>query len=80
MPILQVRDLPNEIYVRLVRLAEQEHRSLAQQTIVLLEEGIAARMPGRNRRRVVLDGFTGLEVRAGDVTDPAGLVRADRER
>ena len=37
MPALQVRELPDEIYERLKAVAEAEHRSLAQQTIVALE-------------------------------------------
>lgn len=37
MPTLQVRDLPEDIYVQLHYLAEKEHRSLAQETIVLLK-------------------------------------------
>ena len=37
MPPLQVRDLPNHIYEPFKRMAELEHRSLAQQTIVALE-------------------------------------------
>jgi len=30
MPILQVRDLPEDVYVQLNYLAEKEHRSMAQ--------------------------------------------------
>jgi len=43
MPTLQVRDLPTELYNQLDYLAEKEHRSLTQQTIVLLKEGIEVR-------------------------------------
>jgi len=80
MPILQVRELPAEIYASLSRLAQSEHRSLAQQTIVLLEEAIAARMPGRSRRRIVLEGYSGLGLEGKDLPDPVDLVREDRER
>ena len=38
MPALQVRDLPHDTYERLVRCASEEHRSLAQQTVAILEK------------------------------------------
>lgn len=38
MPALQVRDLPQDLYDKLKYRAEKEHRSLAQQTIVAIEE------------------------------------------
>lgn len=38
MPALQVRDLPQDIYDRLVLSAERDHRSLAQQTTYILEQ------------------------------------------
>ena len=38
MPALQVRDCPIEIYEALQARAAKEHRSMAQQTIVALEE------------------------------------------
>lgn len=37
MPALQVRDFPDKLYVELRQRAEQEHRSIAQQTIVAVE-------------------------------------------
>lgn len=32
MPLLQVRDVPKELYERLACVAEAEHRRIAQQT------------------------------------------------
>lgn len=43
MPALQVRDFPDELYGRLKACAEHEHRSIAQQTIVAVEEMLRAR-------------------------------------
>lgn len=40
MPALQVRDFPDELYERLKVAAARDHRSIAQQTIALVEEGI----------------------------------------
>ena len=43
MPALQVRELPEDIYVQLKRCASENHRSIAQQTTTLIEEGLARR-------------------------------------
>lgn len=42
MPALQVRELPQDIYDELKARADKEHRSLSQQTIVLLQQALAA--------------------------------------
>jgi len=42
MPALQVRDMPDELYERLKARAAAERRSIAQQTVVCLEESLAA--------------------------------------
>lgn len=38
MPALQVRDFPDDLYEELKDCAERNHRSIAQQTIVAVEE------------------------------------------
>ena len=43
MPALQVRDFPDDLYERLKACAALEHRSVAQQTVALVEEGFNAR-------------------------------------
>lgn len=40
MPILQIRDISKTLYLRLRHFAEQEHRSLSQQAVALLEKGL----------------------------------------
>jgi plasmid stability protein len=49
MAILQIRDMPEDLYESLKLNAEKDHRSLAQQAIVLLGE--ALRGEGRNSTR-----------------------------
>jgi len=80
MPSLQVRDLPNEIYSQLNYLAVKDHRSLAQETIVLLKESINARMANQARRKQLLESFNGLGIDASDFPSPADLIREDRDR
>lgn len=38
MPALQVRDLPQSLYDELSLRAKREHRSMAQQTVVAIEQ------------------------------------------
>ena len=43
MPTLQIRDIPLALYNKIVNSAEKSKRSLAQQAIFLLEEGIISK-------------------------------------
>jgi plasmid stability protein len=80
MPTLQVRDLPQELYNKLSYLAEKEHRSLAQETIVLLKEGVERKLNNRDRRRKLIASFNGLGItNPAKLPSPADLVREDRE-
>lgn len=80
MPTLQVRDLPEDVYVQLSYLAKKEHRSLAQETIVILKEGITAKLGNRERRRKLLDLDRVIDIDGKDLPDPVKLIREDRER
>jgi antitoxin FitA len=80
MTTLQVRDLPEEVYNQLNYLAKKEHRSLAQETIVLLKEGIEVKLGKRNRRKKLLEDFEGLKINDSKVRDQVALIREDRER
>lgn len=79
MPTLQVRDLPQEIYNQLNYLAKKEHRSLAQEAIVLLKEGIENRFVNQNRRRKLLESFESLGVDTSGLPTPEELIREDRD-
>jgi antitoxin FitA len=80
MPTLQVRDLPEEIYTQLNYLASKENRSLAQETIVVLREGIVTKLGNRERRMKLLDTRIDLGIDGDSLPDPVALVREDRER
>jgi plasmid stability protein len=80
MPTLQVRDLPEEIYNQLNYLAQKEHRSLSQETIVILKEGITAKLGNKERRRKLLEKGIPLEIEGQGLPDPVELVREDRQR
>jgi hypothetical protein len=54
MALLQVRNFPDEMYGVITALAKAERRTIAQQTILLIENGLtAAEMTGNRRRAAV---------------------------
>jgi hypothetical protein len=80
MPTLQVRDLPEDIYTQLNYLADKEHRSLAQETIVLLKEGMDTKLGNKERRKKLLEKINLLDIDGSKFPDPVSLIREDRER
>jgi antitoxin FitA len=80
MPTLQVRDLPEDVYTQLNYLAEKEHRSLAQETIVILKEGLVIKLGNRDRRKKLLEEHNILGIDCNKFPDPVTLIREDRER
>jgi len=79
MPTLQVRDLPEDIYTQLNYLATKEHRSLAQETIVLLKEGMVSRLGNKERRRKLIETIKESDI-DNNLPDPVQLIREDRDR
>jgi hypothetical protein len=81
MPTLQVRDIPEDIYQRLSQVAKQENRSITQQTIVILQEGLGIKHSNKERRRVLLEA---IKSKANKIEpnnlDPVKLLREDRDR
>jgi len=82
MPSLQVRELPENIYLSLCREAEAEHRSIAQQAVATLAKGLNLELSPQIRRKAILEAIhEGTEKYTADrLTDPAMLIREDRER
>ena len=80
MPTLQVRDLPEDIYVKLSMIANEENRSIAQQTIVLLRESLGLHKNNRLRRKALLEELSAKKYPNTDRVDIVQLIREDRER
>ena len=82
MPTLQVREVPTAVYGALARASRQEHRSLAQQTLVTLERGLGlAEEPMRRRQRVIRAiAETSLPDGVDRLSAPVDLLREDRNR
>ncbi|MDR2047960.1 MAG: hypothetical protein LBP69_00750 [Treponema sp.] len=80
MPLLQVRDIPGELYEKISRIAHVQHRSIAQQTIVLLENGLNITEERRGRRKAALQEIDKLTIENPEqFPDPAELIRKDRD-
>jgi plasmid stability protein len=80
MPTLQVRDLPEDVYAQLNYLAEKEHRSLSQETIAVLKEGLVLKIGNKERRKKLLEERNILGIDGKFLPDPVLLIREDRER
>ena len=81
MTTLQVREVPTAVYGALTEASRQEHRSLAQQTLVTLERGLGLAEDPVKRRQRVLQTIAETPIAKGEsLPDPVELVREDRSR
>ena len=81
MPLIQIRDVPDHVYRRLVAQAEKEHRSLAQQTLAVLARGLEVEMDPKARRQAILQAVRAASHgRPGKLSEPVKLIRQDRRR
>lgn len=80
MPTLHVRNVPEKLYKRIQKLAEEEHRSLTAEVIQLLDQGLQA----QEARRGAIAVLERIRQRAQKLELPSGwvdsveLVREDR--
>ena len=81
MPTLQIRDLPQDVYDRLLQSAEANRRSLTQEAIVLLEKAVeneerkAKKLNALKTMRELSPHFKGITV-----DDVVSMIREDRDR
>jgi hypothetical protein len=81
MPLLQVRDFPDDVYEEIKFEAKRQNRTIAQQTIVLIKKGLGEEISNKERRRRLLD-----EIMKRDVPeevkkiDAVKWIREDRDR
>jgi len=81
MPLLQVRECPEDIYKKITLVAKSENRSIAQQVIVLLEKGLGQEQSNVERRRKLLEKIESREIGSKDKDlDVVAMIREDRER
>jgi len=81
MPLLQVRDCPEDIYKKVTIAAKRKNRTIGQQIVALLEKGLGQEQPNIERRKQVLE-----RIKARKITnelkkvDAVALIREDRDR
>jgi hypothetical protein len=80
MPSIQVRDVPEEVFRGLSMVADEENRSIAQQTVVLLKEGLGLHVNGKLRRKAFLESLSQSDFPASGNADTVAMLREDRER
>lgn len=81
MPLLQVRDIPDDLYDKLTRVARAENRSISQETIVLLRGALNQKEERLARRKKVLSLISELNItNTSSFPDPAMLIREDRDK
>jgi len=79
MPILQIRDIPEDLYQQVALAAKTEHRSMAQQAIVELKRALGTGLDDRRKAlcaRLLLSDRYFPAPRA----TPEDLIRKDRNR
>lgn len=81
MPLLQVRECPEDIYRKITYAAKNENRTIAQQIIVLLEKALGQEESNILRRKNILKKIQSRdfshEIKA---VNPVELIREDRDR
>jgi hypothetical protein len=81
VPLLQVRDCPEDLYKKISYFAKKQNRTIAQQIISTLEKGLQMEQPNRERRNALLEKIHGREVKTEvNAVDDAALIREDRDR
>jgi hypothetical protein len=80
MPLLQVRDFPDDIYAEISYIARKQNRTIAQEVITLLKKGLEEETTNRERRRLTFERIKAREVppEAREI-DSAALIREMRE-
>ena len=81
MPLLQVRDFPDDVYEEISFEARRQNRTIAQQTIVLIKRGLGEEISNRERRRLAIERTNKRNIPQGvKSVDYVKMVREDRSR
>jgi hypothetical protein len=81
MPLLQVRDCPEDIYKKITNTARKQNRTIAQQVLVLLEKSLGQKESNLERRKQLLYKIQQRSVPASvQEVDAVAWIREDRER
>ena len=80
MPLLQVRESPEDIYKKILYVTKNENRTIAQQVVVLLEKELGQPESNRERRKRLIEKLKTREISSEiKKIDPVFLIRDDRD-
>ena len=81
MPLLQVRECPEDIYRKVALVAKKQNRTIAQQVVVLLEKSLGQEQSNLERRKQVLEKIEKRKIPDNvKCIDEVALLREDRDR
>jgi hypothetical protein len=81
MPLLQVRDFPPDLYAEVRGAAEREHRTIAQEAVVLIKQGLGKTETNKDRRKKLLERIMAREIPDSvKKIDEVAWIREDRNR
>ena len=81
MPLLQLRECPEDIYKKISYVAKNENRTIAQQVVVLLEKGLGQSESNMERRKRLIEKLETREISSEiKKIDPVSLIREDRDK
>ncbi len=81
MPTLQVRNLPEHIYRKIVERAKAKRSSITSETIYLLQRSLEMDGNKREQRLALITEMEQNPVKNADkLPDPVELIREDRDR
>jgi hypothetical protein len=81
MPLLQVRDFPEDVYEEITFEAHRQNRTIAQQAIILIKKGLGEKMSNKERRRLAIERTFARNVPQNvKSVDYIKFVREDRDR
>jgi len=78
MKSLQIRQLPDQVYLRLSALAKDKGRSISQQALQIIANFFHVSTSPRDKRRQILSEIKAMP-KINLKKDPTLLVREDRE-
>lgn len=81
MPLLQVRECPEDIYRKISHVAKTENRTIAQQVVVLLEKGLQQNELNIERRKQLMEKIEKRQIPTEvKKINAVSLIREDRDK
>ena len=80
MALLQVRNFPDDKYEEISKMAKKERRTIAQQTILLIEKGLAGGNDISRRQKAIERTLSRPVPEWLKNVDTAAMIREDRDR